>query len=103
VIVLTQAKYFRGALIRDPGRHVRQDIVDFVSQPPADSLEMVPQIVIAAERQGARQRRRTALACDMRFVSDRATVFPGDMGDSGGGGPARPSVGRARAGPYAAA
>jgi enoyl-CoA hydratase/carnithine racemase len=83
----------------------KQEIVDFVLRGARlrDSLEMVPQIVIAAINGKARGNGvELALACDMRFVSDRATMsFPeADMGGiPGGGGPARlPSVvGRARA------
>jgi enoyl-CoA hydratase/carnithine racemase len=63
----------------------------------------VPQIVIAALNGRARGNGgELALACDMRYVSERATLsFPeADMGGiPGGGGPARlPAVvGRARA------
>lgn len=87
------------------GSMAKQDIVDFVLRGSRlrDSLETLPQIVIAALNGKARGNGvELALACDMRFVSDRATIsFPeADMGGfPGGGGPARlPSVvGRARA------
>jgi len=83
----------------------KQEIVDFVLRGARlrDSLELLPQIVIAALNGKARGNGvELALACDMRFTSDRATIsFPeADMGGiPGGGGPARlPSVvGRARA------
>lgn len=83
----------------------KQEIVDFVLRGARlrDSLELLPQIVIAALNGRARGNGvELALACDMRFASDRATIsFPeADMGGiPGGGGPARlPSVvGRARA------
>ncbi|MBI4195815.1 MAG: enoyl-CoA hydratase/isomerase family protein [Betaproteobacteria bacterium] len=83
----------------------KQEIVDFVLRGARlrDSLEMLPQIVIAALNGKARGNGvELSLACDMRFVSERATIsFPeADMGGiPGGGGPARlPSVvGRARA------
>jgi len=83
----------------------KQEIVDFVLRGSRlrDSLEMLPQIVIAAINGKARGNGvELALACDMRFVSERATMsFPeADMGGiPGGGGPARlPSVvGHARA------
>jgi enoyl-CoA hydratase/carnithine racemase len=83
----------------------KQEIVDFVLRGARlrDSLELLPQIVIAALNGKARGNGvELALACDMRFASDRATIaFPeADMGGiPGGGGPARlPSVvGRARA------
>jgi len=83
----------------------KQEIVDFVLRGSRlrDSLELLPQIVIAALNGKARGNGvELALACDMRFVSSRATIsFPeADMGGiPGGGGPARlPSVvGRARA------
>ncbi len=73
----------------------KQDIVDFVLRGARlrDSLEMVPQIVIATLNGKARGNGvELALACDMRFISDRATIsFPeADMGGfPGGGGPAR--------------
>ena len=83
----------------------KQEIVDFVLRGARlrDSLELLPQIVIAALNGKARGNGvELALACDMRFTSDRATIsFPeADMGGiPGGGGPARlPAVvGRARA------
>lgn len=83
----------------------KQEIVDFVLRGARlrDSLELLPQIVIAALNGKARGNGvELALACDMRFASERATIsFPeADMGGiPGGGGPARlPSVvGRARA------
>jgi enoyl-CoA hydratase/carnithine racemase len=83
----------------------KQEIVDFVLRGARlrDSLELLPQIVIAALNGKARGNGvELALACDMRFASDRATIaFPeADMGGiPGGGGPARlPAVvGRARA------
>jgi enoyl-CoA hydratase/carnithine racemase len=83
----------------------KQEIVDFVLRGARlrDSLELLPQIVIAALNGKARGNGvELALVCDMRFTSDRATIsFPeADMGGiPGGGGPARlPSVvGRARA------
>lgn len=83
----------------------KQEIVDFVLRGSRlrDSLELLPQIVIAALNGKARGNGvELALACDMRFASDRATIsFPeADMGGiPGGGGPARlPSVvGHARA------
>lgn len=83
----------------------KQELVEFVLRGSRlrDSLEMVPQIVIAALNGKARGNGgELALACDMRYVSERATLsFPeADMGGiPGGGGPARlPAVvGRARA------
>jgi enoyl-CoA hydratase/carnithine racemase len=83
----------------------KQDIVDFVLRGSRlrDSLEGLPQIVIAALNGKARGNGvELALACDMRFASERATIsFPeADMGGiPGGGGPARlPGVvGHARA------
>jgi enoyl-CoA hydratase/carnithine racemase len=83
----------------------KQELVEFVLRGARlrDSLEMVPQIVIAALNGKARGNGgELALACDMRYVSDRSTLsFPeADMGGlPGGGGPARlPAVvGRARA------
>jgi len=83
----------------------KQEIVDFVLRGARlrDALELLPQIVIAALNGKARGNGvELALACDMRFASDRATIsFPeADMGGiPGGGGPARlPAVvGRARA------
>ena len=83
----------------------KQEIVDFVLRGSRlrDSLELLPQIVIAALNGKARGNGvELALACDMRYVSDRATIsFPeADMGGiPGGGGPARlPAVvGHARA------
>ena len=83
----------------------KQEIVEFVLRGSRlrDSLEMLPQIVIAAINGKARGNGvELAIACDMRFVSERATMsFPeADMGGfPGGGGPARlPAVvGRARA------
>ena len=83
----------------------KQEIVDFVLRGARlrDSIELLPQIVIAALNGKARGNGvELALACDMRFTSDRATIsFPeADMGGiPGGGGPARlPSVvGHARA------
>ena len=83
----------------------KQDIVEFVLRGSRlrDSLEMVPQIVIAALNGKARGNgAELAAACDMRYASDRATLsFPeADMGGiPGGGGPARlPGIlGRARA------
>jgi enoyl-CoA hydratase/carnithine racemase len=83
----------------------KQEIVDFVLRGARlrDSLELLPQIVIAALNGKARGNGvELALACDMRFTSESATIsFPeADMGGiPGGGGPARlPSVvGRARA------
>lgn len=87
------------------GSMPKQALVDFVLRGARlrDSLERVPQIVIAAINGKARGNGvELSLACDMRLVSDRATIsFPeADMGGfPGGGGPARlPSVvGRARA------
>jgi len=83
----------------------RTQLVEFVLRGSRlrDSLEMVPQIVIAALNGKARGNGgELALACDMRYVSEHATLsFPeADMGGiPGGGGPARlPAVvGRARA------
>ena len=83
----------------------KQEIVDFVLRGSRlrDSLELLPQIVIAALNGKARGNGvELALACDMRYTSDRATIsFPeADMGGiPGGGGPARlPAVvGHARA------
>ena len=83
----------------------KQEIVDFVLRGSRlrDALELLPQIVIAALNGKARGNGvELALACDMRFASDRATIsFPeADMGGiPGGGGPARlPAVvGHARA------
>ena len=83
----------------------KQEIVDFVLRGARlrDSIELLPQIVIAALNGKARGNGvELALACDMRLVSDRATIsFPeADMGGiPGGGGPARlPAVvGHARA------
>jgi enoyl-CoA hydratase/carnithine racemase len=83
----------------------KQEIVDFVLRGSRlrDSLELVPQIVIAALNGKARGNGvELALACDMRYASDRAAIsFPeADMGGiPGGGGPARlPAVvGHARA------
>lgn len=83
----------------------KRAIVDFVLRGARlrDALETVPQIVIAALNGKARGNGvELALSCDMRFVSERATIcFPeADMGGfPGGGGPARlPTVvGRARA------
>jgi enoyl-CoA hydratase/carnithine racemase len=83
----------------------KQEIVDMVLRGSRlrDSLELLPQIVIAALNGMARGNGgELALACDMRYVSDRSTLsFPeADMGGiPGGGGPARlPAVvGRARA------
>ena len=109
IVIVTGAgeEYFSWGAF-DPairGSMSKQDIVDFVLRGSRlrDSLEMLPQIVIAALNGKARGNGvELALACDMRFVSDRATMsFPeADMGGiPGGGGPARlPSVvGRARA------
>lgn len=87
------------------GSMPKQILVDFVLRGARlrDSLEMAPQIVIAAINGKARGNGvELALACDMRVVSERATIsFPeADMGGiPGGGGPARlPAVvGRARA------
>jgi enoyl-CoA hydratase/carnithine racemase len=87
------------------GAMEKQEIVDFVLRGARlrDSIELLPQIVIAALNGKARGNGvELALACDMRFVSDRATIsFPeADMGGiPGGGGPARlPAVvGHARA------
>ena len=83
----------------------KQEIVDFVLRGVRlrDALELLPQIVIAALNGKARGNGvELALACDMRFASEHATIsFPeADMGGiPGGGGPARlPAVvGRARA------
>lgn len=83
----------------------KQEIVDFVLRGARlrDSIELLPQIVVAALNGKARGNGvELALACDMRFASDRATIsFPeADMGGiPGGGGPARlPAVvGHARA------
>jgi enoyl-CoA hydratase/carnithine racemase len=83
----------------------KEEIVDFVLRGARlrDQIETLPQIVIAALNGKARGNGvELALACDMRFASDRATIsFPeADMGGiPGGGGPARlPAVvGHARA------
>lgn len=109
VVIVTGAgdEYFSWGAF-DPairGSMTKQDIVDFVLRGSRmrDSLEMLPQIVIAALNGKARGNGiELALACDMRFVSERSTMsFPeADMGGfPGGGGPARlPAVvGRARA------
>jgi enoyl-CoA hydratase/carnithine racemase len=109
VVIVTGAgdEYFSWGAF-DPairGSMTKQDIVDFVLRGSRlrDLLEMLPQIVIAAINGKARGNGvELALACDMRFVSERATMsFPeADMGGfPGGGGPARlPAVvGRARA------
>lgn len=87
------------------GAMQKQEIVEFVLRGARlrDSIELLPQVVIAALNGKARGNGvELALACDMRYASDRATIsFPeADMGGiPGGGGPARlPSiVGRARA------
>ncbi|HJQ64301.1 MAG TPA: enoyl-CoA hydratase/isomerase family protein [Burkholderiales bacterium] len=87
------------------GAMEKQEIVDFVLRGARlrDQIELLPQIVIAALNGKARGNGvELALACDMRFASDRATIsFPeADMGGiPGGGGPARlPAVvGHARA------
>lgn len=87
------------------GEMPKQELVEFVLRGARlrDAIEMLPQIVIAAINGKARGNgAELALACDMRYVSDRATMeFPeADMGGiPGGGGPARlPAVvGRARA------
>ncbi len=109
VVILTAAgdEYFSWGAF-DPairGAMDKQEIVDMVLRGSRmrDSFEMVPQIVIAALNGKARGNGvELALACDMRYVSERATMsFPeADMGGiPGGGGPARlPAVvGRARA------
>lgn len=87
------------------GAMQKEEIVEFVLRGSRlrDAIELLPQIVIAALNGKARGNGvELALACDMRYASDRATIsFPeADMGGiPGGGGPARlPSVvGRARA------
>ncbi|MGQ0525573.1 MAG: enoyl-CoA hydratase/isomerase family protein [Betaproteobacteria bacterium] len=87
------------------GAMEKQEIIDFVLRGARlrDALELLPQIVIAALNGKARGNGvELALACDMRFASERATIsFPeADMGGiPGGGGPARlPAVvGHARA------
>lgn len=87
------------------GAMQKEEIVEFVLRGARlrDAIELLPQIVIAALNGKARGNGvELALACDMRYASDRATIsFPeADMGGiPGGGGPARlPSVvGRARA------
>jgi enoyl-CoA hydratase/carnithine racemase len=87
------------------GAMEKQEIVDFVLRGSRlrDSLELLPQIVIGALNGKARGNGvELALACDLRYASDRATIsFPeADMGGiPGGGGPARlPAVvGHARA------
>lgn len=83
----------------------KEEIVEFVLRGSRlrDAIELLPQIVIAALNGKARGNGvELALACDLRYASERATIsFPeADMGGiPGGGGPARlPSVvGRARA------
>lgn len=109
VVIITGAgdEYFSWGAFNPAirGAMPKQTVVDMVARGNRlrDSLESLPQIVIAAINGKARGNgAELALACDMRFVSDRATLsFPeADMGGfAGGGGPVRlPAVvGRGRA------